>query len=49
MIKSIRSKQIVLIGAIVMLVAFLFTRDIKGLVKPKEDTTAAVSAGGEMS
>jgi tetratricopeptide (TPR) repeat protein len=49
MIKSIRSKQIVLIGAIVMLVAFLFTRDIKGLVKPKEDTTAAVSAGGEMA
>ncbi|MFA4867324.1 MAG: tetratricopeptide repeat protein [Pedobacter sp.] len=49
MIKSIRSKQIVLIGAIVMLVAFLFTRDIKGLVKPKEDTTAAVPAGGEMA
>ncbi len=45
MIKSIRSKQIVLVGAIVLLVAFLFTRDIKGLVKPKEDTTAAVPAG----
>ena len=45
MIKSIRSKQIVLIGAILMLVAFLFTRDIKGLVKPKEDTNAAVPAG----
>ncbi|WEK19466.1 MAG: hypothetical protein P0Y49_22080 [Candidatus Pedobacter colombiensis] len=48
MIKSIRSKQIILIGAIVLLVAFLFTRDIKGLVKPKEDTTAAVPAGGQM-
>lgn len=31
-----------------LLVAFLFTRDIKGLVKPKEDTTAAVPAGGQM-
>jgi tetratricopeptide (TPR) repeat protein len=49
MIKSIRSKQIILIGAIVLLVAFLFTRDIKGLVKPKEDTTAAVPAGGQMA
>jgi hypothetical protein len=49
MIKSIRSKQIILIGAIVLLVAFLFTRDIKGLVKPKEDTNAAVPAGGQMA
>jgi tetratricopeptide (TPR) repeat protein len=48
MIKSIRSKQIILIGAMFLLVAFLFTRDIKGLVKPKEDTTAAVPAGGQM-
>lgn len=31
-----------------LLVAFLFTRDIKGLVKPKEETTAAVPAGGQM-
>lgn len=31
-----------------MLVAFLFTRDIKGLVKPKEDTTAAVPSAGQM-
>ena len=49
MIKSIRSKQIILIGAMFLLVAFLFTRDIKGLVKPKEDTTAAVPAGGQMA
>jgi tetratricopeptide (TPR) repeat protein len=48
MIKSIRSKQIILIGAIVLLVAFLFTRDIKGLVKPKEEPTAGVPAGGQM-
>lgn len=48
MIKSIRSKQIILIGAIVLLVAFLFTRDIKGLVKPKEETTSAAPAGSPM-
>ena len=42
---NIRSKQIILISAVVLLVAFLFTRDIKGLVKPKEDTTAAPAAG----
>ncbi len=42
---SIRSKQIIIIGAIVLLVAFLFTRDIKGLVKPTEQNgkTAANS------
>lgn len=48
MIKSIRSKQIILISSIILLIAFLFTRDIKGLVKPKEDTTAAVPARGQM-
>ncbi|MES2828529.1 MAG: tetratricopeptide repeat protein [Bacteroidota bacterium] len=37
MLNSIRSKQILSIGAIVLLVGFLFTRDIKGLVKPKEE------------
>lgn len=37
MLNSIRSKQLVSIGAIVLLVAFLFSRDIKGLVKPKEE------------
>lgn len=37
MLNSIRSKQVVLIIAIVLLVGFLFTRDVKGLVKPKED------------
>ncbi len=42
---NIRSKQIILISAVLLLVVFLFTRDIKGLVKPKEDTTAAPAAG----
>jgi tetratricopeptide (TPR) repeat protein len=42
---TIRSKQIILISAMVLLVAFLFTRDIKGLIKTKEDTTAAPAAG----
>jgi tetratricopeptide (TPR) repeat protein len=42
---TIRSKQIILISAVVLLVAFLFTRDIKGLIKTKEDTTAAPAAG----
>ncbi|ACU02353.1 tetratricopeptide repeat protein [Pedobacter heparinus] len=49
MINSIRSRQIILIGAMVLLIAFLFTRDIKGLVKPKEEPTAAVPAGGQMA
>ena len=42
---TIRSKQIILISAVVLLVAFLFTRDIKGFIKTKEDTTAAPAAG----
>ena len=40
-----RSKQIILVSAVSLLVVFLFTRDIKGLVKPKEDTTVAPAAG----
>jgi len=42
---NIQSKQIILISAVLLLVVFLFTRDIKGLVKPKEDTAAAPAAG----
>jgi tetratricopeptide (TPR) repeat protein len=51
MIKSIRNKQIIIIGAIVLLIAFLFTRDIKGLIKPKEETstTANSANGGQMA
>ncbi|MET3112734.1 tetratricopeptide (TPR) repeat protein [Pedobacter sp. CG_S7] len=45
MIKDIRTKQVIIIGAILLLIAFLFTRDIKGLVKPKEDTTNTPAAG----
>lgn len=47
MLKSIRSKQIIVTAAIVLLVAFLFSRDIKGLVKPKEETSN-VPAEGQM-
>jgi tetratricopeptide (TPR) repeat protein len=42
--KNIQTKQVILIGAVLLLIAFLFTRDIKGLVKPKEDTTSAPAA-----
>lgn len=49
MLKSIRSKQLIIIGAIVLLIGFLFTRDIKGLVKPKEQTRNAPAAGGQMT
>lgn len=45
MLNNIRSKQIIIIGAIVLLGAFLFTRDIKGLVKPKEQTSNVPAAG----
>ncbi|RZL47296.1 MAG: hypothetical protein EOP00_12385 [Pedobacter sp.] len=37
MLNNIRSKQALLIVAILLLVGFLFTRDVKGLVKPKEE------------
>lgn len=46
--KNIQGKQYIIIGAVVLLIAFLFTRDIKGLVKPEEETTA-VAAAGEMA
>jgi len=42
---SIRSKQIIIIGAVLLLVAFLFTRDIKGLVKPTEENGKLPAAG----
>lgn len=38
MSNSIRIKQISLIAIIALLVGFLFTRDVKGLVKPDEDS-----------
>ena len=48
MMSNIRTKQIIIISAVVLLIAFLFTRDIKGLVKPKEQTTN-VPAGGQLT
>ncbi|WP_442589772.1 tetratricopeptide repeat protein [Pedobacter sp. AW31-3R] len=44
MMNTIRSKQIIAISAVLLLIAFLFTRDIKGLVKPKEETTGVPAA-----
>ena len=38
MLNSVRSKQVIIILAMLVLVGFLFTREIKGLVKPKEET-----------
>ena len=48
MMNTIRSKQTVLISAVILLTVFLFSRDIKGLVKPKEET-AGVPAGGQLT
>ncbi|MDQ7948039.1 MAG: hypothetical protein REI78_06705 [Pedobacter sp.] len=44
MLNSIRKKQVFLIAAIVLLVGFLFTRDVKGLVKKEEEETHNTSA-----
>lgn len=44
MLKSIRSKQIILLTSMVLLVGFLFSREVKGLVVPKEDTAAKSAA-----
>lgn len=41
---NIRTKQVIIIGAVVLLIAFLFTRDIKGLVKPEDDSANAPAA-----
>ena len=49
MLNTIRSKQIFTIGAIILLVGFLFTRDIKGLVKPKEENGKAPVTAGRMA
>ncbi len=49
MLNSIRSKQLLIIGAVFLLVAFLFTRDIKGLVKPKEENGKGPIASGQMT
>lgn len=45
MLNTIRSKQIATVAAILLLIGFLFTRDIKGLVKPKEQSGNVPAAG----
>ncbi|MEJ5993644.1 tetratricopeptide repeat protein [Pedobacter sp. Du54] len=37
MFNTIRSKQVIIIATMLVVAGFLFTRDVKGLVKPKED------------
>lgn len=49
MSNNIRSKQIILVVAIVLLGGFLFTRKVKGLVKPKEVASAAPNQAPESS
>lgn len=44
MSNNIRAKQALIIAAIALLVGFLFTREIKGLVKPKEEQSAQTPA-----
>ncbi len=47
---GIRTKQISIIAAIALLIGFLFTRDIKGLVKPKEENgKGGAPAGAQMA
>jgi tetratricopeptide (TPR) repeat protein len=45
MMNTIRSKQTIIVAAVILLAVFLFTRDIKGLVKPKQETTGVPAAG----
>lgn len=45
MMNTIRSKQTLIVAAVILLAVFLFTRDIKGLVKPKKETSGAPAAG----
>jgi len=44
MLNNIRSKQAILIVAILLLVGFLFSRDVKGLVVPKDDAAKMPTA-----
>jgi Flp pilus assembly protein TadD len=47
MLNSVRSKQVLIIAAMLALVGFLFTRDVKGLIKPKEDQKSATASTAE--
>ncbi|WP_158796512.1 M48 family metallopeptidase [Pedobacter sp. L105] len=48
MMNSIRSKQTIIISVVILLAVFLFTRDIKGLVKPKKQASG-MPAGGQLT
>ncbi len=47
MLNSVRSKQVTIIVAMLFLAGFLFTRDVKGLVKPKEEAQPAATSQTE--
>lgn len=47
MTNNTRYKQLILIGAVVLVIGFLFTRDIKGLVKPNESEQGAAATQAE--
>jgi tetratricopeptide (TPR) repeat protein len=49
MSNKVRSTQAILIFAIVLLVGFLFTRDVKGLVKPKDAEKPATVGAAEVT
>ena len=44
MFNTVRSKQVITIAAMLALVGFLFTREVKGLVKPNEDSKPAATS-----
>ncbi|RZK41272.1 MAG: hypothetical protein EOO90_11895 [Pedobacter sp.] len=43
MSNKVRSKQIIIIAGMLALVGFLFSREVKGLIKPKEEQQQAVT------
>ncbi|MES2417807.1 MAG: hypothetical protein V4541_06440 [Bacteroidota bacterium] len=45
MLNNIRTKQVIIIGAMLLLVGFLFTREVKGLVIPKEENSQMPASG----
>ncbi len=45
MLNTVRSKQVTIIITMLVLAGFLFTRDVKGLVKPKEEVKSTTSTG----
>jgi len=47
MLNSVRSKQVIIIVAMLALVGFLFTREVKGLVEPKADAKQMPTSAAE--